>query len=323
MPDLAMYESGGSVLEVRDLRVHYRGPARSVVQAVRGVTFSLGRGEILGLVGESGSGKSSLARALLQLPRPTAGSVMFGGHDLATLRGRALRSHRARMPIVMQNPAGSLNPRRPVHSIIGQALLVRGVRDRSERRARTHELLELVGLDPANDERRPTQLSGGQCQRVSIARALACEPEILICDEVVSALDVSAQGRIVNLLGETRQQFGFASLFISHNLAVVKRICDRVAVMYLGQLVELAPVTRLYSHPRHPYTVQLLESVVDGTRASRKQFSTTTTAASRPDTGCPFRDRCPRAQERCVDDAPALTPDAGGSFVACHFPVPE
>jgi peptide/nickel transport system ATP-binding protein len=249
------------VLDVRDLRVEYRAAHNGRVEAVRGVSFQLRRGETLGLVGESGCGKSSLARALLQLPKPTAGSVMFDGQDVVGLRGRELRRARMRMPIVLQDPVGSLNPRRAVEEIIGQPLAIKGITGRTDRRKRVRELLELVGLDPIIENRRAHQLSGGQCQRVSLARALACEPDILICDEVVSALDVSAQGRIVNLLRETSERFGFAMLFISHNLAVVKRISDHIAVMYGGEIVESAETAKIYDSPQHAYTSRLLASV--------------------------------------------------------------
>lgn len=312
----------GAVLDVEDLVVEF-GP----VQAVSGVSFSLRRGETLGLVGESGCGKSSTARALMQLPRPTSGSVRLDGTELTTARGAALRALRPKMQMIFQDPVSSLNPRRTVLEIVSAPLEVIGWGDRASRREKVAEMLEAVGLDPAISlGRRPHEFSGGQCQRISIARALVLEPEVLICDEPVSALDVSVQAQILNLLHEMKARYDLTMLFISHDLAVVKNICDRVAVMYLGKIVEEAGSEELYRHPRHHYTRALLSAVPEPDPAVRPEpvalMSGELPSPMDPPSGCRFRTRCPRAEGQCAEaEPPLLERDRADHRVACHFPI--
>ncbi len=249
--------SGAQVLlQVDDLVVEFNAGRGRKVHAVSGVSFDLIKGETLGLVGESGCGKTSTGRALLQLPRPTAGRVRFRGEELTTMSRAALRQMRAKMQIIFQDPISSLNPRRRVRDIVAAPLIVAGERDETSRTQRVRALLDAVGLDPDQAlDRRPHEFSGGQCQRISIARALILEPEVLICDEPVSALDVSIQAQILNLLHAMKARYGLTMLFISHDLAVIKNVSDRVAVMYLGRICELAASDKLYSRPAHPYPV--------------------------------------------------------------------
>ncbi|MCM3924321.1 ATP-binding cassette domain-containing protein, partial [Frankia sp. AiPs1] len=248
------------LLQVRDLVVEYPGPRGSTVRAVRGVSFSIRRGETLGLVGESGCGKSSTARAVMMLRRPTAGQVEFDGHDLARLPGRELRRVRPRLQMIFQDPASSLNPRRTVADLVAEGLAVHRLPGSPQRQVA--DALTAVGLDPATiGPRRPFELSGGQCQRVALARVLVLRPELVVCDEPVSALDVSVQAQILNLLADTRRLRRLSLLFIAHDLAVVRQVSDRVGVMYLGRICEIAPVEKLYAQPRHPYTQALLAAV--------------------------------------------------------------
>ena len=310
-----------AVLEVEDLVVEF-GP----VKAVSGVSFGLRAGETLGLVGESGCGKSSTARALMQLPRPTSGSVRLDGTELTKARGGTLRALRPKMQMIFQDPVSSLNPRRTVLEIIAAPLEVIGWGDRNARREKVIEALETVGLDPSISlDRRPHEFSGGQCQRISIARALVLDPDLLICDEPVSALDVSVQAQILNLLHEMKARYDLTMLFISHDLAVVKNICDRVAVMYLGKIVEEADAEELYRNPRHPYTRALLSAVpVPDPRARPEPvnlMSGELPSPMNPPSGCRFRTRCPRAEARCAEIEPPLERTAPGHRVACHFPV--
>jgi peptide/nickel transport system ATP-binding protein len=317
--------AGDVLLEVEDMAVTYRTNRGRRWDAVRGIDLSIRRGETLALVGESGCGKSSSARAIGQIPRPSRGRVWFDGAELTRLRQRDLRRIRSRMPMVFQDPVSSLNPRRPVHEIIGQPLAIAGQSDRSVRRDRARALLELVGLDADFDVRWPAELSGGQCQRVSIARALATDPKLLICDEAVSALDVSVQAQVVNLLLDAQKQFGLAMLFISHNLLVVQRISDRVGVMYLGRMCEVGPMESVFSRPRHPYSAALLASVPDpdpGVRpATAVALEGDLPSPMSPPSGCPFRTRCPRAEQRCAVEVPPLRDVGDEHTVACHFPL--
>jgi oligopeptide/dipeptide ABC transporter ATP-binding protein len=314
------------------------GAARRVLKAVDGVSFELRRGQTLGLVGESGCGKSTLARTILRLIPATAGKVTFDGLDVFALPPRAVRALRRRMQIVFQDPAGSLNPRLHVDTIVGEALQVHGlVRTAAEQRARVAQLLARVGLSADDMDRYPHEFSGGQRQRIGIARALALQPSLIVCDEPVSALDVSIQAQILNLLRDLQREFGLSYLFIAHNLAVVQHESDEVAVMYLGRIVEQAPTDELFAEPRHPYTRTLL--------AAAPGFDVTALAGARPagtisltlaggeppspldvPPGCPFHPRCPMAQMVCRSEPPALRSHAGlpvAHQVACHFAAPS
>ncbi len=324
--------SGGPLLEVRRLvqefDVRAQGGVRSgVVQAVSDVSFSLEKGETLGLVGETGSGKSTLARAILQAPRPKGGEVLFEGVDLVQLRGRELLAARRQMQMVFQDPFGSLDPKWSVTRIVEEPLIAFRTGAREERRRRVVEVLELVGLDPERyGDRRPRSLSGGQAQRVAIARALALDPALIIYDEAVSSLDVLIRAQVLNLLERLRSELSLTYLFIAHDLALVKQVSDRVAVMYLGKLVEIGPAESLYREPLHPYTVALLASIPNPDPAAPRAPVTRTIQGEPPSpidppTGCRFRTRCPRAQDVCAAEEPPLRKLADGHFAACHFPV--
>jgi peptide/nickel transport system ATP-binding protein len=293
------------------------------LQAVSDVSFDVARGETLGLVGESGCGKSTTGRAMMQLPKPKSGSVTFEGTELTSMPAETLRALRPKMQLIFQDPISSLNPRRVVVDIVAEPLAIWGVTE--DRRFRVNQLLETVGLDTDAASRRPHQLSGGQCQRVSIARALVMDPQVLICDEPVSALDVSVQAQILNLLEDMKARYGLTMVFISHDLSVVKNISDRVAVMYLGKLCEIAQSDRLYTSPAHPYTNALLASIPhpDASRVRGKSVPLTGELPSPldPPSGCRFRTRCPRAQPVCADQEPEMRELQPGQFVACHFPV--
>jgi oligopeptide transport system ATP-binding protein len=296
------------------------------VQAVDGVSFEIASGETLGLVGESGSGKTTVGRALLQVYRPTTGSVVFDGIDLTKLSAEQLRRRRRDFQMIFQDPYASLDPRAKVADIVAEPLEVHALAGgRVGRRARVAELLGQVGLNPAFAERYPHEFSGGQRQRIGIARALAASPRFLVCDEPISALDVSIQAQIINLLEELRDSFGLTYLFIAHDLAVVRHLSTRIAVMYLGKLVELAPKATLYERPLHPYTKALLSAIpVPNPRLERRRERIILTgdvpSPINPPTGCRFHPRCPFAQERCSVDEPRLDPaDTAEQRVACHF----
>lgn len=314
------------LLRVEELVVEFPATQRRKVHAVSSVSFDIGRGETLGLVGESGCGKSSLARAIMHLPGPTAGRVFLDGVELTALESRSLRHMRSRFQMIFQDPVASLNPVRTVGESIEAPLRAMGLVNGAERMRRTKEMMAAVGLDPEQHYgRRPFQLSGGQCQRVSIARALMTDPQLLICDEPVSSLDVSVQAQIINLLREVKRRYGLAMLFISHDLAVVKNVCDRVAVMYLGRLCEMAPGAELYAAPAHPYTRALLAAVPRPDPrhplAETGMLPGELPSAIDPPSGCRFRPRCPRAEERCARVRPELRQIAPGHLVACHYPL--
>lgn len=314
------------ILRVEELAVEYPAGKGRRVHAVSGVSFQLARGETLGLVGESGCGKSTLARAIMHLPRPTAGRVLLDGEDLTALTTRGLRKVRSRFQMIFQDPIASLNPVRRVGESIEAPLLALGGVDAAQRLLRAREMMAAVGLDPNQHyDRRPFQLSGGQCQRVSIARALICRPELLVCDEPVSSLDVSVQAQIMNLLREVKSRYGLSMLFIAHDLAVVKNISDRVAVMYLGRLCEVAPCAEIYDAPAHHYTRALLDAVPQPDPGRPLPFlgmlPGELPCALDPPTGCRFRTRCPRAEACCAETQPALREIAPGHLVACHFPL--
>ena len=319
------------VLQVDGLVKHFpvsRGLIRrkviGQVRAVEDVSFAIRRGETLALVGESGCGKSTTGRLVLRLMDPTAGSVRFKGEEIAGLDKGALRRLRRHMQIIFQDPFASLNPRMTVGEILAEPMEVHEIGDEATRRTRVGELLEVVGLLPEHGRRYPHQFSGGQRQRIGIARALAVNPDLIVCDEPVSALDVSIQAQIVNLLQNLQQRFGMAYLFIAHDLAVVKHISDRVAVMYLGKLVEIAGKRDLYARPRHPYTRALLSAIPrpdPRLRAERMLLAGDVPSPLAPPPGCRFHTRCPFAQERCRREEPLLRPVAEGGEhrVACHF----
>ncbi|MFP3986271.1 ABC transporter ATP-binding protein [Streptomyces sp. E11-3] len=321
-PPLVEADSGAPLLRVRDLRVRYRTGRRSF-EAVAGIDLTVRAGQTVGLVGESGCGKSTVARAIARLEPGISGELTFDGQNVAALRGRALRPYRQRVGMVFQDPIASLNPRRRIRDIIATPLRLAGHDDSTATAARVAELADLVGLHPTQLDRRPHELSGGQCQRVSIARALARVPDLLLCDEVVSALDVSIQAQVINLLMDIREQQGLAMVFISHDLAVVRQLADRVAVMYLGVLCEDAPVDELYERPAHPYTRALLASV-PGERAAKDDAGLLTgdlPSPLTPPSGCRFRTRCPIADELCAQETPAPVELRPGHRVACHFPL--
>jgi oligopeptide/dipeptide ABC transporter ATP-binding protein len=320
------------LLEVRNLVQEfvlrdYGGAKGGVLQAVSDVSFELHAGETLGIVGETGSGKSTLARSVIQAPPPKRGEVIFQGQDLVRLPQHALKSARRNLQMVFQDPFTSLDPRWPVSRIVEEPLTAYAVGSRSQRREKVSSLLEQVGLDPArHGSRRPRELSGGQCQRVAVARALALEPKLILCDEPVSSLDVLVQAQVLNLFEQLRSELSLSYLFIAHDLALVKQVSDRVAVMYLGKLCEVGPVRDIYRQPLHPYTLALLTSIPDpdpahGRRETAKVISGELPSPLDPPSGCRFRTRCPRAEDRCAAEAPELRALGDGHMVACHFPL--
>ena len=313
---------------VQEFVIRDRGGVKSgTVHAVSDVSFTLATGETLGLVGETGSGKSTLARAVLQAPAPKSGSVRLRGTELVGLSGRRLKQARRHVQMVFQDPFGSLDPRWRVSRLVEEPLVAFGVGTRAERNRRVAEVLDRVGLDPARySARRPRELSGGQAQRVAIARALALDPALIICDEAVSSLDVLIRAQVLNLLEQLRADLGLAYLFIAHDLSLVKQVSDRVAVMYLGKLVEVGPAEALYRQPLHPYTVALLASIPSPDPTAERapvgeMIKGEPPSPLDPPSGCRFRTRCPRARDICAAQEPPLRELADGHFGACHFPV--
>jgi oligopeptide/dipeptide ABC transporter ATP-binding protein len=315
----------GRLLEVEGLTVHFpvgRGKHQRVVRAVDGVDLTLDRGETLGLVGESGCGKTTTGLAILRLVEPTAGRVTFDGADVRGLSRRDLRSWRRRAAMIFQDPYASLDPRLPVGESIGEALDIHGLHQgKQARRARIGELLERCGLAASTADRYPHEFSGGQRQRIGIARAIACEPDFIVCDEPIAALDVSIQAQVMNLLNELQQDLGLAYLFIAHDLAAVQHVCDRIAVMYLGRVVEEAERLELYRHPQHPYTRALLSAIpvpdpVRERERERIRLVGDVPSPIDPPSGCRFRTRCPEVVDACDRIDPALQPTRGQDHLA-------
>ncbi len=325
--------SDDALVQVRNLVKHFpitRGIViqRKVgaVQAVDGVSFDVRRGETLGLVGETGCGKSTTARLIMRLLEPTSGEVRFDGQDITSLKGARLKAIRRDMQMIFQDPYSSLNPRKTVGSTIGQPFAIHGLHTgKNERKRAVQELMEMVGLNCEHYNRYPHEFSGGQRQRFGVARALALKPKLLIADEPVSALDVSIQAQVLNLLRDMQRQLGLTLVFIAHDLSVVRHMCDRVAVMYLGRIVESGPSDALYGLPRHPYTGALLAAVPvadpSARRGERQLLSGDVPSPANPPQACRFHTRCPKAQERCSIDDPVLEDKGTGTRAACHFPL--
>jgi oligopeptide transport system ATP-binding protein len=319
-----------TLLKVEDLKMHfpiYRGVLQrqvGAVHAVDGVSFDVKSGETLGLVGESGCGKSTTGRAILQLYKPTAGNVIFEGIDLVSLKHEEMRKTRRRIQMIFQDPYASLNPRMTVSDIVSEPMMVHNTASGREIQERVEHLLELVNLNPAFALRYPHEFSGGQRQRIGIARALALQPSFIVCDEPISALDVSIQAQVVNLLEELQEQFNLTYLFIAHDLSMVRHISKRVAVMYLGVIMELADRDDLYLSPLHPYTQALLSAVpipdpIADSRRKRVILEGDVPSPVNPPSGCRFRTRCPIAEKMCAESRPEFREAAPGHFVACHM----
>jgi peptide/nickel transport system ATP-binding protein len=320
----ASQSSRDPLLNVENLVVEYAVGGRTV-HAVSGVSLQISRGETLGLVGESGCGKSTLGRAVLQLRRAVSGRVLFDGQDLTVMQGEALRRMRRRVQLIFQDPIASLNPRRRIGDIIAEPLVIAGIKDAGRRKQLVGDALTAVGLDPdLVTGRLPHEFSGGQCQRICIARALVLNPDFIICDEPVSALDVSIRAQILNLLEEMKTRFGLTLLFIAHDLAIVKAVSDRVAVMYLGRLCEVGPSEQLFARPAHPYTALLIEAIPvpdPDVRPVESVPQGEPPSPIAPPSGCRFRTRCPRADQRCRDEMPELRAVAPNQYAACHHPL--
>jgi len=318
-------ELNDAVLQVRDLEVTFGSGRAPRVQAVSGVSFDIARGETLGIVGESGCGKSTTGRAIMQMPPATAGSVLFEGDDLGAMSPSELRLARTRVQMIFQDPISSLNPRRRVRDSVAEPLDIWSRGTPAERRQVVADILADVGIDPERAAvARPHEFSGGQCQRISIARALVLSPTLLICDEPVSALDVSVQAQVLNLLEDLKARYSLTMMFIAHDLAVVKNISDRVAVMYLGRLCEIAPSRELYAHPAHHYTRVLLDSIPvpdpEVTAVGHELVGDLPSPVD-PPSGCRFHTRCPAADDRCRTEEPVMRAVGEDHYVACHHPL--
>ncbi len=296
------------------------------VHAVDGVDLEVSPGETLGVVGETGCGKSTLGRLICRLLPVTEGTVEFEGRDITNIKGKELRRFRRQVQMIFQDPYSSLNPRKRIGTIIGDPFQIHGIGDGRQRKLRVQELMEVVGLNPEHYNRFPAEFSGGQRQRIGVARALALRPRLIVCDEPVSALDVSIQAQVINLLEDLQSEFHLTYIFIAHDLSVVRHVSDRVAVMYLGKVVELSDAKRLYAEPKHPYTGALLSAVpvADPDLAAKRErviLYGDVPSPIDPPSGCRFHPRCPKAQQRCVDEEPPLEPKASGDLAACHFPL--
>lgn len=316
------------LLRVENLVVEFPAKGGRKVFANSNISFDVAPGETLGLVGESGCGKSTAGKAVMQLPPPTSGQVILDGQDLTQLSGEALRQVRPRMQMIFQDPISSLNPRRSVTQVVQEPLDIWKRGSTAERRKKVAETLSTVGMDPVvAGERKPHEFSGGQCQRISIARAVVTDPQLIICDEPVSALDVSVQAQILNLLEDMKAAYGLTMVFIAHDLAVVKNISDRVAVMYLGKMCEVGPPDALFDHPAHPYTSALISAIPhpdpDVPVDTSQRLDGELPSPLDPPSGCRFRTRCPRAQDMCTTIEPQMAQVAEGHFVACHYPLTE
>jgi peptide/nickel transport system ATP-binding protein len=315
------------LLRVEDLVVEFPvGRTGLKVHAVSGVSIDVKEGETLGLVGESGCGKSTTGKAIMQLLPPTSGSVRFEGKDMTRLSGDDLRRTRTRMKMIFQDPISSLNPRRKVEDIIAEGLKIWKIGTKAEQAQKVDEMMLSVGLDPALQRgKRPHQFSGGQCQRISIARAVVTDPRLIICDEPVSALDVSVQAQILNLLEDMKARYGLTLIFIAHDLAVVKNVSDRVVVMYLGKICEVGPPDLMYRQPAHPYTAALLTAIPvpdpEIRPDERPPLGGEIPSPVAPPSGCRFRTRCPKAQEKCAAEEPQVRDVGAGQYVACHYPL--
>ena len=328
-----MSATASPLVEVRDLVKHF--PIKQgvifqrqvgAVKAVDGVSFDVMDGETLGIVGETGCGKSTTARLLVRLLDPTSGSIVFEGDDIAKASGAALKQLHRKVQIIFQDPYSSLNPRKTVGSIISDPYIIHGMfTGEGERKKQVQELMDRVGLNPEHYNRYPHEFSGGQRQRIGVARAIALEPKLLIADEPVSALDVSIQAQVLNLLRKLQREMGLTLVFIAHDLSVVRHMCDRVAVMYLGKVVELAPSEELYSFPRHPYTGALMSAVPVpdpiGAKRERQLLSGDVPSPANPPSACRFHTRCPKVQEICSVDDPPLESKGASGLTACHFPL--
>jgi peptide/nickel transport system ATP-binding protein len=312
------------LLKVRDLEVTFHAHGHAV-SAVAGVSFDIFEGETLGLVGESGCGKSTTGKALMRIVEPSSGTIELDGTNVATLSGKVLRAARTKMQMIFQDPISSLNPRRRVKDIVAEPLDCWKKVVGEERTTIVHDLLSKVGIDPdVYGDRYARQFSGGQCQRISIARSLAMRPKLLICDEMVSALDVSVQAQILNLLEDLKAEYGLTLLFIAHDLAVVKNVSDRVAVMYLGKICEIGPADTLYESPAHPYTEFLLGAALEADPDSPMHSQTLEgepPSPMNPPSGCRFRTRCPNATQKCADEEPLPQEVAPNHLVSCHYPL--
>ena len=312
------------LLSVEELTVEFPVGRHEVVHAVSGISFDVADGETLGIVGESGCGKSTVARSIVRLNDIRGGKVLFEGNDLASLDGEELRKQRPNLQMIFQDPISSLNPRRKVRDVISEGVRVWGGGKGAWSQGRIDELMHAVGVDPKFGDRRPHQFSGGQCQRIGIARALAMDPKVLICDEPVSALDVSVQAQVLNLLEDMKKRYGLTLLFISHDLSVVKNVSDRIIVMYLGKACEIGTADELYEHPRHPYTRALLASIPEPAATvdvSEGNIDGELPSPINPPEGCRFNTRCPHADKICFEVEPQMEAVGDDHFIACHHPV--